>query len=319
MVVRTVTAREDARHPPQGWSRPIPGYRRAPRERAQTARDDRDAAMDDSGGVADGQCGHRDSPEPQPDTRGPNPSHALLRPTSPDPHVPRDRLHGDRGHLRHPLPVQRRHRGHRPRPARRRPVHPPVRDVPRHRGLRHHGPRRWPHRRPRAAQPGLPVPGQPALVRRRLRRPPRGGPRRGLRPRRRRAGRRPRLGPVHRPQRRPRRGHRLRAHQLVGRGRLDRLRAPSPPAPDGPGPRQRRHDLDAGRAPPAPRVHRGRRHHRARRPREHPVLPRRAVHPADPGPDDADLDLQRERPQRADRGPVPRGPRRRRRGRVPAR
>ena len=132
------------------------------------------------------------------------------------------------------------------------------------------------------------------------------------------AGRRPRVRSVHRPQRRPRRGHRLRAHQLVGRGRLDRLRAPPPPAPHRPGPRQRRHDLDAGRAPPAARVHRGRRHDRARRTREHPVLPRRPVHPADPGPHDADLDLQRERPKRADRGPVPRRPGRRRRGRVPA-
>ena len=173
-------------------------------------------------------------------------------------------------------------------------------------------------RRPRAAQPGVPVPGQPALVPRRLRRPARGGPRRGLRPRRCRPGRHARDRSVHRPQRRRRRGHRLRAHQLVGRGRLDRLRAPSPPGPHGPGPRQRRHDLDAGRAPPAPRVHRRRRHHRPRRPGEHPVLPRRAVRPADPGPHDADLDLQLERPQRPDRGPVPRGPRRRRRGGVPA-
>ena len=78
--------------------------------------------------------------------------------------LPGHHLRRHRGHLRPPAPSLDRPRGHRPRAARRRPVHPPLHLCTRRRRVHHDGPGRGSRRRSRAAPPGLQLPGQPGLV-----------------------------------------------------------------------------------------------------------------------------------------------------------
>ena len=197
----------------------------------------------------------------------------------------------------------------RSRAAGRRAVRPAVRPRIGGGGVRHHVARRWARRRPRPAEARLQIQGPPGLVCRDLPSARHGDRNRGRLRRHRsdhRAGEQPRRAPRHRRGRGPRR---LPARQLVGGGGLDGVCPPSAPAAHGADRRERRHHLAAGDRPPAARLRRRRCHRRPRSGGSGPVLPGRALHPADLGPAGDHVDLQRQRPQRPDRRPVPRRPR----------
>ena len=310
---------EVLRHPPQGWSRPIPGYRPLPRRAHGEARHDRDAGWTTRRGVADGQCGHRDSPETQPDNQRSKP-----QPCAPSPNA---------------TPSARSSRSSTRRPRRSSPS----------RFLSNAGIGVIDLDLPGAA-PFILLSAMSLVIAAFVTTALADG-RSGVRELRSRVFRF-RVSPrwyvvafVALP------GAAL-AAAFVLAGAAPVVALASDPSiaisavlgaviafalinwwEEAAWTGFALHRLQRRMGPVRASVVTtwmqaalhlplvfiaGRRHQRSRRPGEHPVLPRRAVHPADPGPDDADLDLQRERSQRPDRRPVPRGPGRRGRGRVPA-